>query len=194
MRKTIAIACTAALVAMAGPVAAGPPDESGVVVRITDDREGFGILLDDVNEFWVFSNITRESFCAWLGDEDGPPPLNASPDDVMFVMAADAEMLKVRGGGPTTLHAWAGEGPGDDPCVGSVAEPTLSGDVRVRVFDNDVPNEGRRANSFGERGVARVFDADGNAYHYSWSFHGLWNPDSTTFRVLREEFTLRSTG
>lgn len=194
MKRMLALACMAALVIVGTPAAADPPEASGAVVRSLDDTGGFGILLDTTNEYWVFSNITRDAFCAWFNDPEAPFPGNEDPDDLMFVMSADAEHLLVHGGGPTALHAWAGDGPGGDPCTGSLAEHSLAGDVRVRVVDNDLANEGKRANSFGNHGNGRVFDAAGNAYHYSWRFHGLWNPDGTEFRVLSDRFTLTPTG
>lgn len=194
MKRSIANACIASLVVVAAPAAAGPPEESGAVVRILDDTQSFGIFLDAENEYWVFANITREDFCTWFEDEAAPFPDNEDPDDVMFVMSADAEHLLVDAGGPTALHAWAGDGPGGDPCAGSFEQPSLSGDVRVRIVDNDLANEGTRANTFSEHGNGRLFDADGGAYHYSWRFHGLHNPDGTSFRVLSDQFTLTPTG
>jgi len=192
--RILAILATTLMVVAAVPAIAAPPSESGVVVRIADD-EGFGIFPDVENGYWVFSNVTRDAFCLWFDNmETEPPPTNEDADDVMLVFASDAVVISVHAGGPTALHAFAGDGPGDDPCSGSEEESALTGDVKVHVNDNDGPNEGKRANSFGDRGQGTLTDADGNLYHYSWSFRGLWNPEGTEFRVLHDFFNLKARG
>jgi hypothetical protein len=182
------------LVAIAAPVAADPPPESGVVIRIADD-EGFGVFPDAVNGYWVFSNVSRDDFCTWFNDMGGEPfPTNQSTDQVQLVFLSDALIVNVDGGGPTWLHAFAGPDPFINPCDGSETDPTFSGDVKVRVNDNDGSNEGKRANSFGDRGQGNLYDASGDAYHYSWTFRGVWNPEGTEFKVATEMFNLHPIG
>jgi hypothetical protein len=171
-------AVTMMLMAIAAPVAADPPEESGVVVRIFDDRGDFGIFPDTTNGYWVFSNADRSAFCDWFYSEEPPPaPPNLDGDTVQLVFASDALVIRVDAGGPTSLHAFTGDGPGDNPCDGSEEEASFSGDVKVSVNDNDGPNEGKRANSFGDRGQGTLYDGDGSAYHYSWVFRAIWPPD-----------------
>lgn len=194
MNRTLAAVCSILLLAVAAPAAAAPPEESGAVIRIFDDTMGFGVFPDTTNGYWVFSNVTRDAFCDWFFDEEAPFPDNEDPDDILLVDAADAQVVVVDGGGPTALHAFTGDGPDTDPCTGSVPEASLTGDVWVRVTDNDGPNQGTRANSFGDRGVGELVDHDGNCFHYMWQFRGLWNPDGTEFRVVSEHFRLNPTG
>jgi hypothetical protein len=81
-----------------------------------------------------------------------------------------------------------------NPCDGSEPDAAFSGDMRVMVNDNDGPNEGKRANSFGDRGLGTMYDEGGAAYHYSWNFRALWNPDGTEFKVTTEKFNLHPIG
>lgn len=193
VRRAIAVIGAALMMmAVAAPLSADPPPESGVVVRISDDREGFGVFPDFINGYWVFSNVSRDDFCEWFADmENVPAPTNLEGDQVQLVFASDAVVVSVHAGGPTTLHAFAGDDPFIDPCTGSEPEPALSGHVTVKVNDNDGPNEGKRANSFGDRGRGELYDADGNAYRYKWVFRGIANPDNTEFKVTVESFSLR---
>ncbi len=178
MRRLLALTgATLMLMAIAAPVSADPPPESGAVVRIVDD-EGWGVFPDFVNGYWVFSNVTRDDFCEWFNDMEGVPfPTNQSPDLVHLVFASDALLINVDAGGPTALHEFAGEDPFINPCDGSDPEAALTGDVKVRVNDNDGPNQGKRANSFGNRGQGTLYDANDDAYRYSWNFRAIWPPD-----------------
>jgi hypothetical protein len=183
------------VLAVAGPVSADPPLESGVVVRIPEDTGGFGVFPDFVNGYWVFSNVTRADFCEWFNDQDNQPfPTNQSPDQVQLVFASDALVVSVHAGGPSALHAFTGPDPFVNPCDGSEPDAAFSGDMRVMVNDNDGPNEGKRANSFGDRGLGTMYDEGGAAYHYSWNFRALWNPDGTEFKVTTEKFNLHPIG
>lgn len=77
---------------LAGPAAADPPPSSGTVERfiVTD---GFGILADFQNGYWVVANITREGFCDWLaGGEVGPPPV-FEPNFVQVVDTGSAIVI-----------------------------------------------------------------------------------------------------
>jgi hypothetical protein len=124
-----------------------------------------------------------------------PFPTGETPDDLQIVFASDAEVVSIHGGGPTWLHPFITTGdPFVDPCTGSESEAALWGDVNVTINDNDGPNEGKRANSFGDRGRGTLHDDSGAAYHYSWNFRALWNPDGTEFSVKTENFNLHPIG
>jgi hypothetical protein len=201
LRRIVALAgVTMMVLAVAVPVAADPPPESGVVVRIVD-TEGFGVFPDVTNGYWVFSNVTRDDFCTWFYDMGGVPvPENQSPDHVQLVFASDALVVSVHAGGPTALHAFAEPDPFANPCDGSEPDAALTGDVKVRVNDNDGPNEGKRANTFGDRGQGTLYDADGGAYRYSWVFRALWAPDDNAgddtaeLKVVTDKFNLHPVG
>jgi hypothetical protein len=194
-RRVLAlVGATMILMAIAAPVTADPPPESGVVVRIQDD-ESFGVLPDFVNGYWIFSNVTRDAFCTWFNDMDGEPfPKSLGTDQVQLVFLSDALILNLGAGGPTWLHAFVGPDPFINPCDGSEVEPTFWGDVNVRLNDNDIPNEGKRANTFGDRGQGTLYDTSGDAYHYSWTFRGVWNPEGTEFKVTKDTFFLHRNG
>jgi len=192
MRRFIGLAASAAVIMVSAPAAAEPPPESGVVVRI-EATDSFGVFPDFENGYWVFSNVTRDAFCTWFDDMSLPLPTNETPDDIQLIFASDALAQLGRVGGPTWLHAFT-EDPFLDPCAGSTADAALWGDVQVRTNDNDVPNEGVRANSFGDRGQGTLYDTEGGTYHYSWVFRALWNPDATEFSVVKETFNLHPIG
>ena len=189
------------LLAIAAPVSADPPPESGVVVRIADD-EGWGVFPDFVNGYWVFSNVTRDDFCTWFNDMEGEEfPTNQSADQVHLVFVSDALIVNVDAGGPTALHAFADPDPFSNPCDGSEPDAALTGDVKVRVNDNDGPNEGKRANSFGNRGQGTLYDASGDAYRYSWTFRAIWPPDENSpdndfanLKVVTDKYNLHPIG
>lgn len=190
------------LMAIAAPVSADPPPESGVVVRIADDTGEFGVFPDFTNGYWVFANVTRDDFCTWFNDMGGESfPMNQSGDQVQLVFVSDALIINLDGGGPTALHAFAGPDPSVNPCDGSEPDAALTGDVKVRLNDNDGPNEGKRANSFGNRGQGTLYDASGDAYHYSWTFRAIWPPDENfpdadfaELKVVVDKFNLHPIG
>ena len=202
LRRMLAlVGATVILTAVAAPVSADPPPESGAVVRFVS-TDGFGVFPDFVNGYWVFSNVTRDDFCQWFYDMEFEPfPTNQSPEDVQLVFVSDALVVNVDGGGPTTLHAFVGPDPFINPCDGSAADPTFEGVMNVRVNDNDGPNEGKRANSFGDRGQGTLYDDGGERYHYSWTFRAIWPPDENfpaadpvNLKVATDKFNLHPTG
>ena len=68
---TVSTAMTVGL--LTGSAAADPPPNSGAVERFMG--EGFSIIPDPGDGYWIFRNITREGFCTWIaGGEEGPPP------------------------------------------------------------------------------------------------------------------------
>ena len=192
MRRSLVVATVLSLVMVAVPAGADPPPESGVVIRI-EATDSFGVFPDFENGFWVFGNVTRDTFCTWFNDMGLPFPMGETPDDIQLVFASDALVVSIHAGGPTWLHPFTSD-PFADPCTGSESEAALWGQVNVIVNDNDGPNQGKRANSFGDRGHGTLEDDSGAAYHYSWNFRALWNPDATEFSVKTEKFNLHLNG
>ncbi|HEX6331543.1 MAG TPA: hypothetical protein VF129_09705 [Actinomycetota bacterium] len=179
------------IVMLAGPAVADPPPSSGSVDRfvVTD---GFGILADFQNGYWVFANITREGFCDWLaGGEVGPPPA-LEPNSVQVVDTGSAVVTLFKSGVvPTALHAMTGP---DHPCDGSDPEPWATGEASVVINDNDADVSGTRTNSFGEHGHGTVFEvATGDAWHYSWHIRLQITRDGE-FRIVNEVFRLKKRG
>ncbi len=192
MRRSLVVATVLSLVMLALPAAADPPPESGVVIRI-EATDSFGVFPDFENGYWVFANVTRDAFCTWFNDMGLPFPMGETPDDIQLVFASDALVVSIHADGPTALHAFTGD-PFSNPCDGSESAAAFTGDLRVRVNDNDGPNEGKRANSFGDHGQGTLFDDSGAAYHYSFNFRAIWNPDATEFKVTTEKFNLHPIG
>ena len=193
MRYFVGFAAAVSLMMMSTAASAQPPPESGVVVRV--ERNDLWAVFPDVdNGYWVFSDVSRDDFCTWFDDMSQQFPTNETPDDIQAVFASDALLLRGVAGGPTWLHPFIGSDPGPDPCAGSEPAAELWGDIRVRTNDNDVPNQGTRANSFGDHAQGVLVDADGRRYHYSWVFRALWNPDGTQFTLKVERYNLHSIG
>jgi hypothetical protein len=188
MRYLVGFAAAVAVIMMSTTSNAQPPSESGVVVRV-ERNNLWAVFPDSDNGYWVFSDVTRDDFCAWFEDM-GPFPMNETPDALQAVFANDALVLRGVAGGPTWLHPFVGNNPGPDPCTGSEPEAELWGDIRVRTNDNDVPNQGERANAFGDVAQGVLADADGMTYHYSWVYRALWNPDGTQFTLKAERYNL----
>ena len=95
---------------------------------------------------------------------------------------------------PAALHAFHGPDPFVDPCAGSDAMASFTGDLNVTVNNNDQDNAGSRANSFGDRGRGTIRDQAGAAFHYSWNFRAVWSPDATTFTIKTEKLNLGPIG
>lgn len=187
------IGSVAMMLTIAAPVAATPPAAASVVV--VEATDSFGIVPDFDNGYWVFINVTRSDFCRWFGDMAGEPfPTNLDPNRVHIVSLGDVEMDNIEHSAPTFLHAFSDAGPFAGPCAGSDEEATLSGDLRVRVTNNDVYNAGERANAFGDRGHGTLTDANGSRYHYSWNFTAVASPDDSVFTITTETFNLHPIG
>jgi hypothetical protein len=179
---------------LAAPVAAAPTAASAVVIRV-EATDSFGVLPDFENEYWVFTNVTRNDFCLWFDDPAGEPfPTNLDPSRVQVVVLGDVELDNIEHSAPTFLHAFTDAGPFAGPCAGSEEEAALSGDLRVRVTNNDALDAGQRANAFGDRGHGTVTDASGSRYHYSWNFTAVASPDDSVFKITTERFNLQPIG
>ena len=192
-RVSLLVATVLLLVMVAVPAAADPPPESGVVIRI-EATDSHGVFPDFENGYWVFANVTRDAFCTWFENMATEPfPMGETPDDIQVVFASDAEVVSIHAAGPSSLHPFTSD-PFADPCTGSESEAALWGHLNVTVNDNDGPNEGKRAESFGDKGQGTLHDDSGAAYRYSWNFRAVWNPDATEFSVKTEKFNLHPIG
>lgn len=89
---------------------------------------------------------------------------------------------------PIALHQMTGAG-APHPCEGSAPEPCAEGTARVMLNDNDIEVSGGRTNSFGDKGMASVVDATGQAWTYAW-LHRLQISKDGEFRVVVENFRL----
>jgi hypothetical protein len=131
------------------------------------------IMADFEHGVWVFSNIDRAFICS-----DGAEGFIGFAA-YQRVEAADAAVLRISApDAPTYVHPIVGE-PGEffNPCDNSAPEPAYIGAVDIRANDNDGPNEGSRANSFGDRARGVVHDGDGKAYRVGWTTRIVLPPD-----------------
>lgn len=150
----------------AAPAAADPPERF---------EEPFAFVFPDFEHgVWVFSNIDRDFVCG-----DGEVGFLGT-GHFQAVEVNDALVLRIQVfGSPTWLHPIVGEpGPDFNPCDNADPEAAFIGSVDARANDNDGPNQGRRANSFGDRARGVVYDADGLAYQYGWTFRIVFPPDA----------------
>jgi hypothetical protein len=173
-----------------GPAEADPPPSSGVVQRFIV-TEGFGVFPDFENGFWVFANITRQGFCAWLAGGMVEPPPALTEDFIQEVDTGSALVVLVKPGiFPIALHPMTSP---DDPCGGSEPDSWATGEAQAIINDNDVEVSGTRTNSFGDHGQGTVVDADGVAWHYSWNTRLQIKKDGE-FRIVSEVRTLKKAG
>lgn len=174
----------------AGAAAADPPGSSGAVERVVVS-DSFGVFPDATNGYWVFANIEREDFCAWVGGgEVGPPP--ALRDELLQLVNTGAGAIILLGRldeSAIALHAMTG----DDPCAGSAPDPWAEGTARVMLTDNDAEFSGGRTNSFGDHGIGTVVDATGQSWRYTW-VHRLQLSRDGEFRVVVDKTSLTEGG
>lgn len=172
-RLTLVFVLVAVMVAGVLPAAADPPDSSGNVVR--ESIDDFAILFPDFDHgYWVFINVTRADFCGWIaGGFEGPFP---ALDEASFQGVSSADAFSVRidiRDAQIFLHDLIFP----DPCFGSAEDASLWGTVHTTLNDNDGPNEGKRANAFGDRSRGTLEDADGNLYHWNSHIKFVFPPD-----------------
>lgn len=197
MRRIGALLIAVTLAAMsAGVTLANPPSSSGIVDRLVVNN-AFGVFPDFNNGFWVFADVTREDFCAWLETEpdpdEAPPDIGLTPTDIQLVTTPPGAIVVLiqPGNHPLALHAMVPDAVG--PCAGSEPDAWAEGSARVIVTDNDVQVSGDRANAFGVQGTGSVTDAAGGAWHYSWHDRFLVTKEGE-FRILSSHTLLSPTG
>jgi hypothetical protein len=165
---------------------AAPPDRfTEPILLISPDFE-LGLVL--------FVNMDRETLCtpeqvafeedflAWIeGGEVGDPP--EPPQDpegfksVSFLVketGKGAIVQHIRASGlPAEVWEMDPDAPGIGPCTDTdgVLTRVGAGTASFRANDNDLFGSGTRGNAFGDRGVIRLIDEDGDALRYSWRFH-----------------------
>ena len=183
------IIVTGLMLVLVGGAFADPPPSSGAVERVVVS-DSFGVFPDFEHGFWVFANIERADFCAWIGGgEVGPPPVLT--DDFLQLVNTGAGAIVLLGkldSEPIALHQMIGSG-APDPCAGSASEPWAEGTARVMLNDNDLEFSGGRTNSFGVKGMASVVDATGQAWTYAW-VNRLQISKDGEFRLVVENFRL----
>lgn len=164
---------------MALPASADPPESSGNVERFEAD-DVWDLYVDLDNEYWVFTNIERQTFCDWIfaGAPDEEFPVGIAPASLQLVFSGDSAVLRIEvPESQTWLHAFTGDDPLIDPCNGSEEAASFTGTLHWRINDNDGPNQGKRANSFGPNAQGTLWDAGGGAWHYSFSVRIVIPPD-----------------
>ncbi len=188
MKRTLAIAA-ALLVAVVGaaPVQADPPEQT--------EEPIFGVFPDFEHGLAGFWNITREDYCAWQASGfAGPPPVIELVPVVMHETGQGAVVASYNAMRPIELWTLDGSLPGG-PCLSTDEHPApwATGPVHVAFTDNDLFASMTRMNVFGDRGQGTVFDADGAAWHYSWTTRILFSQDGeVTFAV--DNSTLKKKG
>ncbi len=159
------VALVAGLMGAVAPAAADPPQQ----------YEGpFGVVQPDFEHgVWVFSNIDRDFVCS-----DGMEGFLGMAS-YQRVEPADAVVLRiVAPEAPTWLHPFVGEvDEFFNPCDNSAEAAAYIGSVDIRANDNDGPNQGTRANAFGDRARGVVYDSDGMAYQFGWTFRVVIPPE-----------------
>ena len=178
MRKLVAVAGAFALVlSAAGAALASPPDRF--------DDPGFNNIFPDVeNQLVVFWNITRDDYCAWeAGGFVGDPPIDA-PVPVQLVTTPTGALV-YRWNAVRHFELWTmnEDAPLTGPCedTDDSTEPWAVGSARYMGNDNDLFHDESveagldRTNSFGDRGLATVVDADGQAWAYDWAFRAVYD-------------------
>lgn len=190
MRKSLmTVGLAASLVwVSAAPALADPPE-------VVDDYI-FNIFLDLENGLVGFWNISRSDFCNWeAGGFAGPPPVEALVETMVRETGQGALVGSFNA--TRTLELWQLDegseliGPCED--TQGQSEPWATGAFRCISNDNDLDVSLNRTNSFGDRGNGTVYDAAGDAYHYSMTrrFQIDKNGDS---HLRVENFNLKMIG
>ncbi|MDP9269863.1 MAG: hypothetical protein M3P14_02590 [Chloroflexota bacterium] len=191
MRKPAAVIAALALLltVAAVPVSAATPERS---------QDPIFLIFPDLNyNYVVFWNITRDDFCAWqAGGFQGEPPVtqlvpaqyNETPTGPVILSWSATSHIEL-----WTLDANADlSGPCQD--TDDSTAPWAVGTARAANGDNDLSHSDsvaaglNRTDSFGNRGEGTVWDANGDAWHYSWVFRAVFDRNL----IYREVVPLRS--
>lgn len=176
MRRSIVLllVLTVGLALAVTPASADPPERFDI-----DDFWVINLAEYDGDLYWAFSNITKETLCTWTEWPIYPPGIKLASGKA--VEASDAVVIQIKlAEAPTFVHRATGDpaAPDFNPCDNSEDEPALEGALKIQANDNDGPNEGKRANSFGDKGQGKVYDvATGDPWHLSYVFHIVTPPD-----------------
>jgi hypothetical protein len=191
MRRVL-VATAAFLVAMvvAAPIHADPPEQT--------EEPIFGVFPDLENGLAGFWNITRADFCAWqAAGFAGPPPVIELVPATMHETGQGAVAASFKATRPIELWALDSDVLPSlgDPCSDTDDQPApwATGTVHVTSTDNDFFASMTRMNVFGDRGQGTVFDADGAAWHYSWTTRLQFTQDGE-FTVIVDRFNLKKMG
>ncbi len=189
-RRILALLAAAALtVSIAAlPVQAGPPETFDVPI--------IELFADVENGKAVFWNVTRDDFCDWaaggfVGDAPAielvPATINETGKGAIVASYNETRPLEL----------WDFDDPDDlvNPCVDTdeQAGPWATGDAHIKAHDNDLDVSLTRMNAFGGNGTGTVYDADGDAWHYSWIFLAQINQDDE-FRLVADDSNLKKKG
>lgn len=164
------VAALLALALAAVPASADPPD------RFEVPAPGF-VFPDFGVGYWFFVDVNRDAVCG------GPDPFQGT---ALFqrIETSDAVVSQGAASAKTWLHAFVGEpGPDFNPCDNSAQAAALRGVVNLRSINNDVANEGNRANALGFWAQGELDELDGagaatgSRYHVSWTTHVVIPPD-----------------
>ncbi len=170
------------------PAQASPPETFDVPIIV--------LFADEENSNAVFWNITRDDFCGWAaGGFMGEPPAIELVPITVNETGKGAIVASYKETRPIEL--WNFDDPDDlvDPCTDTdeQAGPWATGDVTVKAHDNDLFVSLTRMNAFGENGTGTVYDGDGAAWHYSWTFLAQIDMDGD-FRIVVGNSNLKKKG
>jgi len=186
MRRVLVVAAAflAAIVA-AAPAHADPPEQA--------EEPIFGVFPDLENGFAVFWNITRGDYCAWQASGfAGSAPVIQLVPATRHEAGQGAVVTSYNATRPIELWVLDSDAAIEDPCsdTDDQSAPWATGAVHVTYTDNDFFVSMTRMNVFGDRGRGTVFDADGAAWHYSWTTRLQLDQDGE-FRVVVDNYNLR---
>lgn len=189
MRRVL-VAAAAFLVAtvVAAPIQADPPEQTQEPI--------FAVFADLEYGLAGFWNITREDYCAWqAGGFVGPPPVIELVPVTMHETGQGAVVASFKATRPIELWALDSDAAIEDPCLDTDDQlaPWATGTIHVTANDNDFFVSMTRMNVFGDTGQGTVFDADGAAWHYSWTFRLQLSQDGE-FRVIVDNSNLKKKG
>lgn len=180
MRRMFVPVLVGLLVLLPATIAtAGPPDESGVVDRVTSP--GIAVLADPEDNLLVLVNVTSvEGFCSEEPASAGVVQVAELPGGVTVVSVSDDDV-------PVVVVPEDGFGSAcDDPASFPII---ATGTANFRLSDNDAFGSGTRGNVFGRQLQGTVTDDDGSLYNLTAFFRVRITPDGDG-TLLRSDVTL----
>jgi hypothetical protein len=190
--RRAALSVALALLLIAAPANAGPPER----VEVTNHISVLASFEDHVVIFW---NITGVAFCDWLLPAPAGPPPAILPVSWQFKETGQgATVASAQGEAPVELWRFEGPLPANpvefcDNLVEGDA-PWATGTARLQFNDNDRFGSGTRTNSYGAHAQGQVRDAAGTRWHVSWNWRGIIEPSGEEYRMWSEHFTIRPIG